>query len=60
MHPIITGELAAQRIASLHEEAARQRLLGDLRAAIVANLPDGSPRGGWVRLRLRRSGPVAV
>jgi hypothetical protein len=60
MHPFITKELAAQRIASLHEEAAKQRLLGDLGTAIIASLPDGPPRGGWIRLSLRRSRPVAV
>jgi hypothetical protein len=60
MHPIITDEIAAQRISAQHQAAADQRLLRDLRAASFASLPDSPSRGGRVRLSLRRFRPVAV
>ena len=60
MHPIIAGEIAAQRIAELHQQAARQRLIRQLRASNAASLPNGRVRAGWVRLSLRRSRPAAA
>jgi hypothetical protein len=39
MHPTFTEQIAAQRIAELHQEAAKQRLVRQLRADAT------SPRG---------------
>ena len=60
MHPTITGQIAAQRIAEWHQQAARQRLVRPLRAADAAGPPKGRVRAGWVRLSLRRSRPAAA
>jgi hypothetical protein len=57
MHPTITSQIAAQRIAEWHQQAARQRLVRQLRAASPAN---GRVRAGWARLGLRRSRPAAA
>ena len=59
MHPTITSQIAAQRIAEWHQQAARQRLAGQLRAA-AACPRNGRVRPGWVRLSLRRSRPAAA
>ena len=59
MHPTITSQIAAQRIAEWHEDAARQRLARQLRAG--AKSPgNGRVRAGWARLSLRRSRPAAA
>ena len=60
MHPTITSQIAAQRIAQWHQQAARQRLVHQLRAAGVASPRNGRVRAGWVRLGLRRSRPAAA
>jgi hypothetical protein len=60
MHPTIAGEIAAQRIAELHQQAARQRLVRQLRTGGVASPANGRLRAGWVRLSFRRSRPVAA
>ena len=60
MHPTITSQIAAQRIAAWHERAARQRLVNQLRAANAASPGKGRVRTGWARLSLRRSRPAAA
>ena len=60
MHPTITSQIAAQRIAEWQQQAARQRLAGQLRAAGAASPRHGRVRPGWLRLSLRRSGPTAA
>jgi hypothetical protein len=58
MHPTITSQIATQRIAEWHQQAARQRLAGQLRAADAASPRNGRVRPGWARLSLRRSRPA--
>ncbi len=60
MHPTITSQIAAQRIAEWHQQAARQRLVRQLRAADAASPRNGRVRAGGVRLSLRRSRPAAA
>ena len=60
MHPTITSQIAAQRIAEWHQQAARQRLVRQLRAGGAASPANGRVRAGWVRLGLRRSRPAAA
>jgi hypothetical protein len=60
MHPTITSQIAAQRIAELHQQAVTQRLARQLRAAGAAGPRNGRVRAGWVRLGLRRSRPAAA
>jgi hypothetical protein len=63
MHPTITSQIAAQRIAELHQQAARQRLVRQLGAAgaVGAASPrNGRVRAGWARVSLRRSWPAAA
>ena len=60
MHPIIAGQIAAQRIAVPHQQAARQRLVRQVRAAGAASPVNGRVRAGWVRLSLRRTRLVAA
>ena len=60
MHPTITSQIAAQRITEWHQQTARQRLAGKLRAAKAASPRNGRVRPGWVRLSLRRSRPAAA
>ena len=60
MHPTITTEIAAQRIAEWHRQAARQRLVRQLGAAGAASPRNGRVRAGWVRISFRRSRPVAA
>jgi hypothetical protein len=57
MYPSIRAELADQRIADLHRQAARQRLLRDLHAN---RKPAVRPRQPWVwwRWPLRRPRPA--
>jgi hypothetical protein len=55
MHPTITGQIAAQRAAEWYQQAARQRLIRQLRAADAA-----SPHNGRVRFSLRRFRPAAA
>jgi len=59
MHPTITSQITAQRIAEWHQQAARQRLVRQLRAG-AASPANGWVRAGWVRLGLRRSRPAAA
>ena len=60
MHPTITSQIAAQRIAQWHQQAARQRLVHQLWAAGTASPGNGRVRTGWARLSLRRSRPAAT
>ena len=60
MHPTITSQIAAQRIAEWHQQAARQRLASQLRTAGAASSRNGRVRVGGVRLSLRRSRPAAA
>ena len=57
MHPIIAGEIAAQRIAVPRQQAAEQRLVGQFRAAGPVN---GRVRAGWVRISFRGTQQVAA
>jgi len=59
MHPTITSQIAAQRIAGWHQQAARQRLAHQLRSG-DATPHNGRVRAGWARLSLRRSRPAAA
>ena len=56
MYVVLTQQLAAQHIAELHQQGARQRLIRELRAR-----PSGSGRRHmWVRLAFRRPRPAAA
>lgn len=50
MCPNFTGEIAAQRSAELHQQAARQRMLRWLRAAGPASQPNSRLAGRLVRV----------
>ena len=54
MHPTITSQIAAQRIAEWHQQAAGQRLVRRLRTSRTASPRNGRVRDGWARLGLRR------
>jgi hypothetical protein len=57
MHPVLTQQLAAQHIAELHQQAATQRLIRELRTG------PGRPtrrRVVWGRLRFRQPRPAAA
>jgi hypothetical protein len=57
MHIIARDEIVAQRVADLHRQAARQRLVRELRAR--RKLPAPRPRI-WERLTIRRPRPVVL
>jgi hypothetical protein len=57
MHPEWTQQLAAQHIAELQQQAARQRVIRELRSGPGrAN----RRRAVWGRLRFRRSRPATA
>jgi hypothetical protein len=58
MHPALTQQLAAQHIAQLHQQAARQRLIRELRAR--PGRATRRRRRVWERLPLRRQRPAAA
>jgi hypothetical protein len=60
MHPTITSQIAAQRIAELHQQAARQRLARQLRTGSAPSPRIDRLRGGWARLGFRHSRPAAA
>ncbi len=60
MHPTITSQIAAQRTAEWQQQAARQRVVRQLRAADAASTRNGRVRAGWVRLSFGRSRPAAA
>jgi hypothetical protein len=55
MHPTLPQELAAQRIAELHRQAAHQRLVHELRAG---RRETTRPWTVWARLLLRQPHPA--
>ena len=56
MYVVLTQQLAAQHIAELHQQGARQRLIRELRAR-----QSGSGRRRmWVRLPFGRPRPAAA
>jgi hypothetical protein len=57
MYPSIRDELVAQRVADLHRQAARQRLLRQLHAGRPPAARRRQART-WLRLRLRRPRPA--
>jgi len=60
LHPTIASQITAYRIAEWHQQAARQRLVRELRAGGANSPANGRVRAGWVRLGLRRSRPAAA
>jgi hypothetical protein len=58
MHPVLTQRLAAEHIAELQRQAARQRLLRELPAR--PGWASCRRRAVWSRLRFRRSRPATV
>jgi hypothetical protein len=60
MHPTLTSQIAGQRIAEWHQQAARQRLVRQLRAADAASPRNGRMRAGLVRLSFGRSRPTVA
>ena len=60
MHPTIASQITAYRIAELHQRAARQRLVRELRAGGAKSPASGRVRAGRARLGLRRSRPAAA
>jgi hypothetical protein len=52
MHPVLTQQLAAQHIAELHRQAARQRLIRELRTG--PGRATRRRRAVWDRLPFRR------
>ena len=57
MYTVARDEIVAQHVADLHRQAARQRLVRELRARRKPTAP--RPRI-WVRLTIRRPRPVAL
>jgi hypothetical protein len=57
MYLVLTQQLAAQHIAELHQQGARQRLIRELRARPSE---PGRHRRMWVRPRFRRPRPAAA
>ena len=57
MHIIARDEIVAQRVADLHRQATKQRLLRELRAS---RKPTVHPRRIWEQLTLRRRPRPAV
>jgi hypothetical protein len=57
MYVVLTQQLAAQHIAELHQQGARQRLIRELR---VRPSGSGRRRRMWVRLPFRRPRPAAA
>jgi hypothetical protein len=55
MHTIARDELIAQHMADLHQQAAKQRMLRELRAS---RKPTAQRRRIWERLALRRPRPA--
>jgi len=55
MYTIASDEIAAQHVADLHRQAAKQRLLRELRAS---RKPAVQRRRIWERLTLRRPRPA--
>jgi hypothetical protein len=60
MLPTIASEIAAQRIAELHLQAARRRLVRQLRTGGAAGPAKGRLRVGWARRGFRRPRSAAA
>ena len=60
LHPTIASQITAYRIAAWHQQAARQRLVRELRAGGANSPANGRVRAGWVSLGVRRSRPAAA
>ena len=58
MYVVLTQELAAQHIAELHQQGARQRLIRELRAR--PSEASRHRRRTWVRRPFRRPRPAAA
>jgi hypothetical protein len=56
MYTIARDELVAQRVADLHRQAARQRLVRELHA----RRKPATLRRIWEQLTIRRPGPVVL
>jgi hypothetical protein len=59
MHPTMTSQIAALRVAEWHQQAARYRLVHEVQAG-AASPANGWVRAGWARLSLRRFRPAAA
>jgi len=57
MHIIARDQIVAQHVADLHRQAAKQRLLRELRAR---RKPTIHPRRIWERLTVRRPRPAVM
>jgi hypothetical protein len=57
MHTISRDEIVAQHVADLHRQAAKQRLLRELRAS---RKPTVHRRRIWERLTVRRPRPAVM
>jgi hypothetical protein len=57
MHTIARDEIVAQHVADLHRQAARQRLVRELR---TRRKPTVVHRRIWERLTIRRPRPVVL
>jgi hypothetical protein len=57
MYTAFSGEIAAQRIADLHRQAAKERLVHHLRAGRKQTARD---RRVWERLTFRRPRPAVT
>jgi hypothetical protein len=57
MHPDFLSAIASQRIAELHQDAAHQNLVRQLRAARSA---DGRTSARWARFGIRRARPAVA
>ena len=60
LHPTIARQITAYRIAELHQQAARQRLVRELRTGDAKSPANGRVRAGWVRLSLQRARLLAA
>jgi hypothetical protein len=60
MHPTVTGQIAAQRMAERHQQAARQRPVRRFLADTVASPRNVRVQAGGFRLGVRRSRPAAA
>jgi hypothetical protein len=58
MHPEMTQQLAVQHIAELHQQAARQRLVRELRTR--PGRATRRRRAVWERLLFRRPRPATT
>jgi len=59
-HPTITTNIAAQHVAELQREAAKQRLVRQIRAAQAGSSRSDGVQHGWARLHWHRTRPAAA